>query len=107
MNCRDAIASLDDFVDGSLPLVRRQALANHLHECATCAQALKEVRCMRRLLRRLPRERMPDPMRNELLDELRKSRNLPDPAPAAPHSHHSSHSTRHAEDDPRSASAGR
>ena len=79
MTCRDAAASLDDFVEGSLPLARRQALANHLHECATCTQALKEVRCTRRLLRRLPRERMPDPMKNGLLDELRKSRKQPDP----------------------------
>lgn len=81
MTCRDAAASLDDFVDGSLPLAGRQALANHLHECATCTQALKEVRCTRRLLRRLPRERMPDPMKNRLLDELRKPRQ---PGPARP-----------------------
>ena len=80
MTCRDAAASLEDFVDGSLPLVRRQALAEHLRECGTCSRALKEVRCTLRLLRQLPRERMPDLMRNRLLDELRRSRSLVDPA---------------------------
>lgn len=108
MTCRDAAASLDDFVDGSLPPARRQALADHLLECATCTQALKEVRCTRRLLRRLPRERMPDPMKNGLLDELRKSRKLPDPAPPESRSDQPPHSTRRAAaaDDPRSSSAG-
>jgi anti-sigma factor RsiW len=108
MTCRDAAASLDDFVDGSLPLARRQALANHLHECATCTQALKEVRCTRRLLRRLPSERMPDPMKNRLLDELRKSRRLPDSAPPESHSDQPPHSARPAAaaDDPHPSSAG-
>jgi anti-sigma factor RsiW len=84
MTCREAAASLDDFVDGRLPLMRRQAFANHVHACSTCTQVLKEVRCTRRLLRRLPRERMPDPMKNRLLDELRRSRSLPDSPRAAP-----------------------
>lgn len=108
MTCRDAAASLDDFVDGSLPLARRQALANHLHECATCTQALEEVRCTRRLLRQLPRERMPDPMKNTLLDELRKSRQQPVSAPPESHSDQLPHSARPAAaaDDPRSSSAG-
>jgi anti-sigma factor RsiW len=96
MTCRDAAALLHGFVAGSLPLVRRQALANHLRECATCTQALKEVRCTRRLLRRLPRERMPDPMKNSLLDELRKSRKLPSPARPASPSHSPPHFSHHA-----------
>jgi anti-sigma factor RsiW len=90
--CREAAASLDDFVDGRLPLMRRQALASHVHECSTCTQALKHVRCTRRLLRRLPRERMPDPMKNSLLDELRISRSLPASPQPAPDSHTPPHS---------------
>lgn len=95
MTCREAVASLDDFVDGSLPLMRRQALANHVQECVTCSQALKDVRCTRRLLRRLPRERMPDPMKKRLLDQLRTSRNQPDPAPPLPLSQSPPHSRAH------------
>lgn len=87
MTCSEAAASHDDVVDGRLPLERRQAFANHVHECSTCNQTLKHVRCVRRLLRRLPRERMPDPMKNSLLEELRRSRSISSPARPAPHSH--------------------
>ena len=104
MTCREAEGSLDDLVDGSLPLLKRQALVNHVEECVTCKRALKYVRCTKRLLRRLPRERMPDPMKNSLLDELRKSRSLPDPTRATPQSRHPPHSAHHAatDDDQRS-----
>ena len=75
--CCDAAASFSDFFDGVLPSERRQALGVHLRQCEACAQVLRDLRCTRRLLRRLPRERMPDPMKNTLLDELRRSRTLP------------------------------
>lgn len=87
MTCRDAAAALYDFDDGSLPRLRRQALASHVRACPACMQTLKDVRCTRRLLRRLPRERMPDPVKNVLLDELRKFRSMPDPARHDLHSH--------------------
>lgn len=74
MTCRDAAASVDDFVDGNLPSDRRQPLASHLRECSECAQVMRDARCVRRLLQRMPHEQMPDPMKRKLLDELRRSR---------------------------------
>lgn len=74
MTCRDAAASFEDYVDGSLPSDRRQPLASHLRECPECAQVVRDTRCMRRLLRRMPREQMPDRTKRKLLDELRRSR---------------------------------
>jgi anti-sigma factor RsiW len=77
MTCRDAVVSMEDHVDGSLPPGRRQALATHLRQCAACAQTLRDVRCMRRLLLRTPFEPMPVAMKTALLDALR-SRPQPD-----------------------------
>lgn len=85
MSCREAMASLEDRLDGSLPPGRRQALAGHLRQCRACTQALEDARCTRRLLRRLARRRMPDPMKAALLDELRRSRTNPHPHPPAIH----------------------
>ncbi|MGH7448410.1 MAG: anti-sigma factor family protein, partial [Longimicrobiales bacterium] len=93
MTCRDAAASFDDFVDERLPPVMRRALSTHLRECRSCTRVLNDLRCTRRLLRRLPHENMPDPMKHRLLDKLRRSR-TPDPARPAPRSHNSTHSQR-------------
>lgn len=81
ITCREAAAWLDEYSGGNLPSARRQALATHLRGCGDCLQVLKDLRCTRRLLRRLPRERMPTDMKTYLLHELRRSRPSPDPAP--------------------------
>lgn len=84
MKCHEVVTSLVDFIDDSLPLVRRQAVAGHLRECSACARMLNDVRCTRRMLRRLPRDHMPDPMKKTLLDRLRERRNLVRRSPSAP-----------------------
>jgi anti-sigma factor RsiW len=80
ISCRDAAASFDEYCDGVLPPGRRQTLATHLRECRECTQVVRDLRCARRLLRRLPREPMPDDMKDNLLHKLRRSRTSPEPA---------------------------
>jgi anti-sigma factor RsiW len=83
ITCSDAAASLNDYCDGRLPPGRRQSVVTHLRGCGECAQAVKDIRCTRRLLRRLLREPMPDAMKQDLIHELRRSRTSPAPAPHA------------------------
>jgi anti-sigma factor RsiW len=83
ITCLDAAASLGEYCDGVLPPGRRQSVAIHLRGCPECAQAVKDIRCARRLLRWLPREPMPDAMKHELTHKLRRFRTSPSPAPCA------------------------
>lgn len=39
MNCREVTRHLDDYVDGELPALTRDAIAAHLRACDTCAAA--------------------------------------------------------------------
>jgi anti-sigma factor RsiW len=71
-SCSEVLQLLHDYVDEDLPQSERRVTAIHLRTCAECRTALKELRCTRRLLRRLPREPMPDPMKKTILDALRR-----------------------------------
>jgi anti-sigma factor RsiW len=63
---------LHDALDGNLPQHERQAVDAHVRECAACERAWKELSCTRGLMRRLPRAPMPDPMKQKILDTLRR-----------------------------------
>ena len=49
MTCRDAIAVLDDFVDGSRPAALAAELARHLQGCVPCRAYLATYRKARAL----------------------------------------------------------
>jgi anti-sigma factor RsiW len=86
--CSDVAKLLNDYIDGALPQHVRRGAEAHLQTCGECAAGLRDLRCTRRLLRRLPREPMPDVMKNTLLHALRSTRPHSDqPADAPPHSH--------------------
>lgn len=62
---------LDDLLDEALPPARRQDAATHFRSCPGCRAAWRTAICTRRLLGRLPREPMPEPLRQYLIESLR------------------------------------
>lgn len=71
LNCAEAAERLHDYIDDTLPGRARQGVAEHLRDCDTCREILAELRCTRRLLRSLPRDRMPTAMKTALLSAFR------------------------------------
>ena len=70
-SCSEVLQLLHDSLDADLPRDVRQVAGAHLRECAECRIVLKELRCTRELLRKLPREPMPDSMKKTILDALK------------------------------------
>lgn len=73
MTCAEAARILHEFVDGALPPAERQRLAEHLRTCPPCRESAGQIRCMRDVIGRLPREPMPDGLRSKLLSRLRRA----------------------------------
>ena len=66
MSCRDAIALLDDFIDGVLPAELAAELSAHLADCAPCRAYLATYRTTRALGAAAARVEMPEEMRSRL-----------------------------------------
>ena len=62
MTCRDAIAVLDDFVDGVMPAALAAELARHLDGCEPCRAYLATYRKIRALGAAAARVHMPEEM---------------------------------------------
>lgn len=75
--CGDVTRRLAEYLDDALPLVERQGIEAHLASCADCAAALRSLRSTTELLGRLPREPMPRPLKERLLEALRSLRRPP------------------------------
>jgi anti-sigma factor RsiW len=69
--CSEVRESLDDLLDDALPPESRQGARVHLRECVECRQSLDRLGYTRRLLHNLPRDTMPHPMKQSLLEALR------------------------------------
>jgi hypothetical protein len=54
VTCRDSAAGLDDYLDGQLEAVARQATELHLQECAPCRLRHDQVAALKAALRVLP-----------------------------------------------------
>lgn len=85
MTCRDVGDVFEAGIDGSLLPERRRALGAHLDGCHACARAFRAAGYVRRLLRRMPREPMPDPRKTALLAALRSARTCPSSPVSRPH----------------------
>ena len=77
--CSEVSGLLDDYVDETASPLARTAVEHHLTSCERCRRLARERLCIRRLLRRLPREPMPAAMKQQLLAAFRSS-----PLPAVP-----------------------
>ena len=70
MRCEDVKALLNDLIDGELDEVRKAAVEAHIRSCADCASEKRRLERVVRLVRCLPREKVPV----DLLPSLRASR---------------------------------
>jgi hypothetical protein len=60
MTCEEALARLDEFVDGELEEAEFQEIELHLAACGTCAQEARELRALVEQAAGLPRARAPE-----------------------------------------------
>lgn len=68
--CDDVMQRVTEYLDEALPPGARTAIEQHLAECAACARYLREIRQTIHRLGALPREPMPAPMKDRLLQAL-------------------------------------
>jgi len=71
MTCRELIAILDDYLDGTLPDQLRADLEDHLANCVPCRAYLVTYRKTREIGTTAARVEMPDEMRARLRRFLR------------------------------------
>ena len=71
MTCRELIAILDDYLDGTLPDDLRADLEDHLANCVPCSAYLATYRKTREIGTAAARVEMPDEMRARLRRFLR------------------------------------
>ena len=66
MTCRDVIAIVDDYADGTMPAEVATELERHLTSCEPCRAYLATYRATRRLGAAAARAEMPEEMRSRL-----------------------------------------
>lgn len=70
LDCEDVKQRASDYLDEALPPGAREPFEQHLATCVNCARYLQEIRQTIHRLGTLPREPMPDPMKELLLRAL-------------------------------------
>lgn len=70
--CDDVMQRVTEYLDEALPPGGKAAFDRHLAECATCTRHLTEIRQTIHLLGAVPREPMPAPMKDRLLQALHR-----------------------------------
>jgi len=68
--CDDVMQRVTEYLDEALPPGEAANFERHLAECAACARHLQEIRQTIHRLGALPREPMPAPMKDRLLQAL-------------------------------------
>ena len=68
--CDDVMQRVTEYLDKALPPGETTALERHLAECVNCTRYLQEIRQTIHRLGALPREPMPAPMKDRLLQAL-------------------------------------
>jgi anti-sigma factor RsiW len=68
--CDDVMQRVTEYLDEALPPGVTADLERHLADCANCTRYLQEIRHTIHRLGALPREPMPAPMKDRLLQAL-------------------------------------
>ena len=68
--CDDVMQRVTEYLDEALPPGETAGFERHLAECGDCARHLLEIRQTIHRLGALPREPMPTPMKDRLLQAL-------------------------------------
>ncbi|HKY15023.1 MAG TPA: mycothiol system anti-sigma-R factor [Microthrixaceae bacterium] len=76
--CDDALNELYQFIDGELDDDGRARIESHLNNCSPCLEAFDFEADLRKVVAQRCQERVPDELRQRILDALEGSE--PDPA---------------------------
>jgi len=74
MNCYETIDLMGDALEGCLAPESRAGFDEHLEECAACRNYLDQLRITLDALERLPRPRVTNPRRSELIEAFHRLR---------------------------------
>ena len=72
-HCADCVELLGEYIDGSLPKERAEALEAHLSLCPPCITFVRTYKATGRLCRSVLAREMPDELGNSLRSFLRKN----------------------------------
>jgi len=67
MRCREVVELMTDYLEGTLSSADRVRFEEHLAGCDGCRAYLEQMRRTRQVLGRLSDERVPEPVKAELL----------------------------------------
>lgn len=70
--CREAVALVTDYLDGSLTRRQRRRLESHLKDCPNCGRYLEQIRMTIRLVGHMDPEELDQPARDELIALYRR-----------------------------------
>lgn len=70
--CQEIARQATEFLENRLPSAVNVAIWRHLEGCADCRTYLEQMAVVRDSLHKLPDAKMPDNMRNKLLERLRR-----------------------------------
>ena len=73
LTCKELVALITEYLEGSLSLTERLAFQLHLGMCRNCRAYLRQMKGTVGVLRQLPpEEALPPPVREELLERFRE-----------------------------------
>ena len=71
-DCREMFERLSEYLDGELPPEVCERYARHIEGCAPCVQFVESLRRAVRLVERSPELKLPDDLREDILDSARR-----------------------------------
>ena len=75
--CREAVALVTDYLDGSLSRRDRRRLRSHLKGCPNCSRYLEQIRMTIRLVGHVDPEELDPDARDDLVELYRRYRDEP------------------------------
>ena len=77
-NCREIFARLSEYLDGELDPAFCSRLEEHMGDCPPCEAFLESLRRTVDLTRGLPRQELPEELKQTLIEDYRKIRDRGD-----------------------------
>ncbi|HEY3940976.1 MAG TPA: zf-HC2 domain-containing protein [Acidimicrobiales bacterium] len=79
--CRQAVALMTEYLEGTLPWRERRRLRRHLRRCPNCSEYLEQLRTTISLVGQVGPDHLPDQALAHLTDVFRRYRDLPPDQP--------------------------
>ncbi len=72
LTCQQLTELVTEYAEGRMSFWRRLEVQLHLGMCSNCRAYLRQMQMTARALGKLPQQRMPDDLRAEMLERLRR-----------------------------------